>query len=377
MVFSGFSRADVEVLNSSPSEPIKISLIEKLYESFHFNKLNNDERLIAEEILRFLAADISTKIRQSIANKFCEDIKLPYDVAVKLANDLEDIVALPIIENSTILKEKDLMAIIEAGNIQRQKAVATRPDLNSRLATHIITHTSTDVITILVSNKRANLSPDDAELIISTHCASQPLMKALIEGKRITTQQAHNLLTTVSTDLRTMLITEYEIPGNVVNNLIHDSKESLIINMIVSNMERRNPETLAQMINKLHAENELTFSVLVKALSFGNIAFFEMGIAKLADLPLDDVRARLWNHGDNTGFDKVYTRAHLPEAMAPAVYKLMLVTAEEALVDNPDTAAIHYRILNRLARASNNENVNNLDYLVTIVAYNLKKSNLL
>ncbi len=377
MGFSGFSRADVEVLKASPGEPVKVRLIDKLHESFFLCKLTDDERLIAEEILRFLAADISSKIRQSISTRFCDDINLPYDVALQLANDLEDIVAVPIIEHSAILKEKDLINIIDTNNPNRQKAVASRTDITERLATKIITKANPEVISTLVNNKAAKLSTGNADLIIHKYSASQPLMRSLVASKKISASQAHDLLTLVTSDLQKMLIIEYNIPSNVVNNLVHDSKEALIINMIMSNLERRNQATLTQMINKLHTEKELTFSVLVKALSFGNVGFFETGLAKLADIPAENVHKILWESEGNTGFNSLYIKAGLPEAMMEAIYKLIVIAHEEQSGDNSDDAKIYYRILNRLARTSNNEKTYNLDYLVTIVAYNLKKSHLL
>lgn len=370
-----FTRADVDILKTSPGEPIKTRLIEKLHKSFSDSHLSVEEKLIAEEILRFLAADISVRIRQNIATHFCQDINLPYDIALKLANDLEDVVALPVIQRSVILKDRDLVAIIEGGNVKRQKAVAGRPEVSEYLASQIIKKAAPEAIGRLVENENVKLNPKQTESIISSYASNQPLMRAMISKKKISPMQAHELLTMVSADLRKALIVEYNIPSNVVNNLVHDSKETLILNMILSNMERRNHATLLQMISRLHDDNDLTFSVLIKALGFGNIDFFEAAIAKIVDLPVQETRIKLSHNLDS--FLEIYTKARLPEAMAHAVYKLMLIAKDEQENQSPDAAKIYYRILNRLARTSNNEKVNNLDYLVTIVAYNLKKSNML
>ena len=377
MYSEGFSRADVELLKTSPSEPVKIGLIEKLHKSLKFNELSGSEKIVAEEIIRFLAADISVRVRESIATRFCDSVVLPYDIAVKLANDLEDLVAVPIIQNSSILSDKDLITIIEQGNTSRQKAVASRPKLSDQLCTHIIDRTPSEVLTTLVNNRNSKLSAHNCDILIRHNSSNQPLMKAMIANKKITPTQAHDLLTLVSTDLQKLLVVEYNIPSNVVNNLVHDSKEAMIMNMILSNLETRNQTTLSQMIGRLHSEGDLTFSVLVKSLSFGNLAFFETGLAKLSNTDIDDLRSRLWSLDGEAEFKKIYMQCRLPESMGNAVYKLATITHEELNSDNADSARIYYRILNRLARVSNNEKILNLDYLVTIVAYNLKKSDLL
>jgi hypothetical protein len=228
-----------------------------------------------------------------------------------------------------------------------------------------------------VNNKRSAISESNAEIMIKNHSKNPMLMRSMIANKKITLEQAHALLANVTDDLQKMLIVEYDIPSTVVNNLVHDSREWMVLNMIMTHQENPDAVDLDHMIEKLNAEKELSFSILVKALSLGNSEFFEASLARLAGLPTENVHKLLQDTSHSHIFKSLYTKCALPESMSEAIFKLMLIVREEKALEGNELAKIHHRILNRLSRISNSERITNLDYLVTIVAYNLKKSNLL
>jgi hypothetical protein len=188
-------------------------------------------------------------------------------------------------------------------------------------------------------------------------------------------EQAHDLLIRVSEDLQKMIIVEYNIPATTVNTLIHSSKEWIILSMIKANQDiNPNSPTLKDIIEKLQREGELSFSLLIKALSLGNLSFFEAAIAKMAEVPVDNIRKLLWENADDRGYKALHQKCKLPESMVSAVYKLIQIVKEEnSITEDKEKAA--YRIFQKISAAANLEEIENIDYLVTIVAYNLKKSN--
>ena len=372
--YQKFTIDDVKTLSSNPSDESKIELIRKLHDNFNLDSLSVAEKQIAEEILRFLASDISARIRHSISQKFSDNSALPYDVALKLATDLEDIIAIPVIQNSKILKDADLVNIIKEGKTSRQIAVASRPNLSENVNSQIISEAAPEAVETLIKNPNSRLSESNAEQIIKFHNGNNALVKTLIQSKKINAEQAHSLLVQVSEDLQKMLIVEYQIPATTVNNLIHNSKEWVILSMIKAHaMKHANCMPLKDIIDRLHRENELSFSLLIKALSLGDLSFFEAAIAKMADIPIENVRKLIWEAGDLRGYEGLYNKCKLPESMSAAVYRLLqIVKAErDATIE---LEGLPYRIFQKISAAANLEDIENIDYLVTIVAYNLKKS---
>ena len=367
-----FTIDDVKDLAHNPSDTTKIRIIDKLIASFDNAALSNEERLIAEDILRFLAADLSVSIRETISQKFAESGYLPKEVATKLAFDLEDVVALPVISKSNVLSEQDLIEIIEKSSKDRQKAVANRENLTANITAHIAHQTSAEVVETLVKNKKTHLPENVAEAILTNYSDNKSLLKSMIQFKRINLTQAHDMLLKVSEDLQNFIIVEYNIPSTTVNNLIHDSKEWVMLSMIKAHSdEAPNSPSIGQILTKLQNDGELTFSILIKGLSVGNLVFFEAALARIANVPFENIRKLLWEVGSDQGYNGIYSKCKFPESMQAALWELIKIVREERQSHNPES--ITQRIHHRLIKAAQAQQVKNLDYLVTIVAHNIRK----
>ncbi len=367
-----FSKEDIIDLRQNPSDTTKKRIIDKLMFSFQKVKLSGEERLLAEDILRLLAVDISVSIREAIVEKFAQSRHLPHDVAITLVNDLEDSVAIPAIEKTSCLTESDLIKIIERAGMSRKKAVARREDLSKNMTTLIAYEAPTEVVEEMAKNKKLLIDDKLSEAILSNHMSNEALLRAMIQYKRIDLTQAHDLLIKVSEDLKKLIIVEYDIPSTTVNNLIHESKEWVTLSMLKSHAdEAPNSPHVNQIIQKLSHDGELTFSILIKGLSVGNLVFFEAAFAYIAGLPVENLRKLLWETANSTGYKAVYQKCKFPESMQEAMWKLAYIVHEERKKDSaePITQRIHHSLIKESQKCE----TKNIDYLLTIVAHNIRK----
>ena len=149
------------------------------------------------------------------------------------------------------------------------------------------------------------------------------------------------------------------------------------MNLILNHSEKRSKFSLCQIIEQLYASSDLTFSLLIKALSLGDIIFFEAAMAKLAGIPFENAQ-KLISNDNYASFKALYDKCRLPIAMADAVYKLAQIAKDETQRTlNKDSQKIYHRILYNLSNCANTKSATNLDYLVTIVDYSLREANLL
>ena len=70
-----------------------------------------------------------TRVRENLSRSLRNSSRLPYDVAMRLAHDIET-VALPILADSTVLTPDDLVEIVRSGSAPKQEAIAGRRDLD-------------------------------------------------------------------------------------------------------------------------------------------------------------------------------------------------------------------------------------------------------
>ena len=76
--------------------------------------LNARERELMREILRRLTRDVEMTIRIALAQRLCEDTTAPHDLILLLVDDSIE-VARPLILNSPLLTEADMLRLVAGG----------------------------------------------------------------------------------------------------------------------------------------------------------------------------------------------------------------------------------------------------------------------
>jgi uncharacterized protein (DUF2336 family) len=101
--------------------------------------LTDEDRVVAHEILRVMAADAAELVRRALAVTLKASPQVPRDVALKLARDVES-VATPILSASPVFTDEDLVDIIRFAGPVRQIAIATRISLPEVVTEALVEH---------------------------------------------------------------------------------------------------------------------------------------------------------------------------------------------------------------------------------------------
>src|ERR1035437_748876 len=150
------SRADVDKLLAQPSALLRAELAEKVGRDFDNQTLTASEVQIAQDIIRILAADIEATVRANLAQSLRCSNRLPHDVAVRLANDI-DHVALPILTSSNLLTPDDLIEVVRGSSALQQQAIAGRRDLPEVVSDELIAQANVAAVTALMQNSSAHI----------------------------------------------------------------------------------------------------------------------------------------------------------------------------------------------------------------------------
>ena len=104
--------------------------------------LSERERALVRDLLCRLTKDVEISVRVGLAERLADDAKAPHDLILLLAHDAIE-VARPLLLRSTVLNDKDLVALsAECGDAHRQ-TIAARVQ-TSNAATNQTTKTSTN-----------------------------------------------------------------------------------------------------------------------------------------------------------------------------------------------------------------------------------------
>ena len=128
-------------------------------------------------ILETLARDTLVRVRRTLAEAIQDQPSAPRPVILELARDPEREVASPILRNSPVLTERDLVDIASGDAPDwAQTAIADRKTVEADVSEAIVNRGNTPAITHLLNNKRAVIDErtiervvDDAEKVIEWH----------------------------------------------------------------------------------------------------------------------------------------------------------------------------------------------------------------
>ncbi len=119
------------------------------------------------DALEALASDTLPRVRQIIAEEIKKLDNLPRSLTVMLARDVELMVAAPILEYSPLLRDEDLLEIINSEPIQGAlKAISGRHGLSETVSAAIGNSDDEMAIAALLANQSAQISEETLDCLI-------------------------------------------------------------------------------------------------------------------------------------------------------------------------------------------------------------------
>ena len=307
------SASDVKKLMVNPSADTRVETSGKIAGQFATGELSDSEREIAEDIFRALVKDTEVRVRESLAAHLKTSRDLPHDVAVSLAKDV-DSVALPVIKFSEVLNDEDLIEIVRENSAARQVAVAQRPKVSSVVADALIDTGNEKAVARLVSNEGADLNERALDRVMTEYEESTSVSDSLSRRANLPAAIAEQLVEAVTLKLQDYLAEKQELPADVASNLILQARERATMSLVQFGSTE---SELDNLIGQLHRKRRLTPSLLLRAISIGDLNFFERAIAALSNLPLANVRILIHDQG-KLGLESVYIKTGLPKRWYPA-----------------------------------------------------------
>lgn len=355
------SSQDVARLLSDPSSATRAEMAAKVATQFTGEALSSSERAIAQEIIRIMANDAVVRVRQSLAENLKHSAALPRDIAVTLARDVEA-VALPILAVSTVLSDHDLMELVRAGNPAKQTVIAGRPAVSAEVADTLIDAAGEEAVAALVANEGADLGEASLGRVVDRFGTSEAVQEPLVHRSRLPLTIAERLVTLVSENLQEYLVTHHELPPDLANDLVLRSRERVTVGLVTREAEEGDVERL---VIQLHRCGRLSPSLLVRSLCTGDIGFFEAAMARLARVPLPNIRLLIHDAG-HLGLKSVYERAGLPSTLLPAV-RIAIEVIDETDFDGGDHDRERHRrrVIERILTQYEDLAAEDLDYLLS------------
>jgi len=333
---------DVARLVSDPSPAVRAELTDKIAADL------TGDSLRPEETVR---ASLSLGLRHSR--------NLPRDVALKLADDIETI-ALPILADSLVLTEDDLVRIVRRGEARKQEAVALRPNLTEAVADAIITYAEEPAVVALMDNRTATIAEASFHRAVDRFAHSERLKQATVQRAVLPMTIAERLVTMVSTKLQEHLMQRHPLPPTMASDIVLASREQAVMHL----SRGASDEELGRMITQMHRHDRITPSLMLRALCTGDIAFFEAAMAIKSDIPVGNAQL-LIHDPSRRGLAALYRRAAMPDALFGAIQSAIDVVDETGFDGNArDLERFRSRVISRVLTMVELLDASDADYLL-------------
>ncbi len=279
-------------------------------EQFSGIELSEQERQLGLEVLEIMARNVERQVREALSEHVRMSPFLPPAVASKLADDL-GAEALPVIQNSALLSDQDLIAIVCRGSEDKQIAVAKRSHIAPEVADALVETGNERVVGTLLSNQRAEIHEQSLLKVLKEFGQSGDIQALIVERLALPLSLSEALISRVSEVLCERLVARHRLPRPMADELTMHGRERALTQMVTDDSRSSEIERLAVI---LHAKDALTPTLILRALCAGSLEFFKAAIAARAGMRSAEAEFLIFESGRG-GLEEVYRRAALPDEL--------------------------------------------------------------
>ncbi len=175
-------------------------------------KLSEAEQYIVYDILRHLIHQVEMSVRRMLSESLAERQDTPHDIVLTLANDVIE-VAHPVLTQSTVLQDVDLIRLILEHTQQHQIAITKRARLSKDVSETLVDTGDPSVIKSLLENDSAELNPETFDKLVETSHLMDEIRTPLAYRADLPPELARRMIGWVGEALRDYLQTKLAETG--------------------------------------------------------------------------------------------------------------------------------------------------------------------
>ncbi len=244
-------------------------------------QLNPEEKEVAGHILIHLSREFETQMRANLAHQLASSPRAPKLLMQALATD-EISVSAPVISQSPLLDERDLVEIVMNKTHEHRLTVAMRSGITAAVSNALVQSEEPDVLTALVSNQSAEISGAAMEYLVSESKQLTNLQRPLIARDDLSPALVQKMFVFVTDALRTEIQGKYDIDPEILEAAIRSAQTVQQGSPYVSDKGVNNKA--AELVFKMRASGELSMNRVIGFLREKRLNLFLEGLALLCEL---------------------------------------------------------------------------------------------
>ena len=257
------------------------------------NSLSDRERALMGGILRQLIHEVEMSVRKGIAERLAKRDDAPRELVLVLAND-EIEVAHPLLIDSTVLHDADLIELVRHRTQAHQLAIAMRKSLSEDVSQSLVDTGDISVITTLIENENAKISDSLMDYLVAESKHVDSFQNPLISRKDLPPNMARKMYWWVSAAVRQHIVKNFSVDPTEIDDSIEAVVKDKIEAEITAGDQLNEADQAALEIDR---QGKLTEEFLVNLLKDGEVSLFEASFARSTKIPIKLVRRMLYEPG--------------------------------------------------------------------------------
>ena len=254
---------------------------------------------LMNSVFMTLVADAEREIRKALADKLAGAAWAPHGLINVLAQDEIEIAA-PVIAQSPVLQDQDLVRLLALATIEHQIEVAGRPAISEAVVEAILKQGEPAVLTALAGNDTADINPEALTQLLDASRQFASLRSPLVRHPRLTPDMAEKLYVWVGQSLRSAIVSRFRVDAAKLDQAIAGAISSakaantgpqstgpMWVPAISGNIEQREAER--RLVVKLAQSGQLRPGYLIKALRDQRLGLFVCALAKLTSVQPEQI----------------------------------------------------------------------------------------
>ena len=319
----------VRSLLENPSPENRERSVVQLTEVFRSRALRGRAATMLEEVIRIFAHDAAVRVRKAVSEQLQQDPELPHDIALSLANDVDD-VAIPVLRFSRALSDEDLADIVANEGQKKLHAIACRPEVGEALSDALIDRGDANTVGALFSNAGSSPSEDGMLKAVDRFGDDDRVQAPLAGRSRMPHSVMTRMIAVVSDHVLKELGAREDLPADLAKDIIRQAEERVFIEL---SREDGDPGEMARDLEQI---NRLTPNLAMRALLGGDIDLFEHIVARLAKMEINAVRTLAYDAG-SLGVKELCRKMDAPEkqhdVFVTGIATYASIRAEDGIID--------------------------------------------
>ena len=239
------------------------------------------------EVLEILARDEAIRVRRILAEVLKDVANAPPSVIRRLAQDVELVVAGPVLENSPVLTEADILELIRGGLADGAlAAISRRQMVGERVSVAIVDAGDVDAIASLLGNASAQIREETLDRIVDMAPEVEAWHGPLVRRPRLSAPTAQRLARFVAHSLLKVLEARHDLDPETARLVAEGVERRLAEEPGGGKSNASAADTAEARARRLRDRGELDEDHILRALGNGERAFVTAAMAVLAEVPI-------------------------------------------------------------------------------------------